>query len=192
MTDAELQKLIETAIGNKETGLTQTEELVTLAHNYNIAIASHDDDTEAKVDLSAKRGGSIAEFPATIELAAKSKDYGASVLMGAPNLIRGGSHVGWMSVEAAATAGVVDCLCSDYHYPSLFHAPFKLAQIGIMNFEQAWKLVSAYPAKAAGIGNAKGSIAPGWDADFILVKPDRNYTSAIASVYVSGNEVAKF
>ena len=192
MTDAELQQLIETAIGNKAEGLTQIGELVTLAHKYNVAIASHDDDTEAKVDLSAKRGVSIAEFPATIELASKSRDYGASVLMGAPNLIRGGSHVGWMSVEAAAKAGVVDCLCSDYHYPSLFHAPFKLAQMGIMDFEQAWKLVSTYPANAAGIGNFKGSIASGWDADFVLVKPDQSYISAIASVYVAGNEVAKF
>ena len=192
MTDAELKELIETAIGNKAEGLTQIEELVTLAHKYNIAIASHDDDTEAKVELSAKREVSIAEFPATIELAAKSRDYGASVLMGAPNLIRGGSHVGWMSVEAAATAGVVDCLCSDYHYPSLFHAPFKLAQMGIMDFDRAWKLVSTYPAKAAGIGNSKGSIAPGWDADFILVKPNENYISAIASVYIGGREVAKF
>ncbi|MEM7595279.1 MAG: alpha-D-ribose 1-methylphosphonate 5-triphosphate diphosphatase [Cyanobacteria bacterium P01_A01_bin.83] len=192
MTDAELQELIETAIANKVEGLTQLEELVALAHKHNIAIASHDDDTEAKVKLSAKRGVSIAEFPATIELAAKSRDYDASVLMGAPNLIRGGSHVGWMSVEAAAKAGVVDCLCSDYHYPSLFHAPFKLAQMGIMDFDRAWKLVSAYPAKAAGIGNMKGSIASGWDADFILIKPNLSYTSAIASVYVAGKQVAKF
>ena len=192
MNDAELKELIETAIANKAEGLTQIEELVTLAHKHKIAIASHDDDTEAKVDLSAKRGVAIAEFPATIELAAKSRDYGASVLMGAPNLIRGGSHVGWMSVEAAAKAGVVDCICSDYHYPSLFHAPFKLAEMGIMNFDRAWKLVSAYPAKAAGIGNSKGSIATGWDADFILVKPDRSYLSAIASVYVAGQEVAKY
>lgn len=192
MSDAELQKLIQTALGNKDQGLKQVEELVSLAHKYNIAIASHDDDTEAKVKLSAKRGVAIAEFPATIKLAAKSRDYGASVFMGAPNLIRGGSHVGWMSVEAAAKAGVVDCLCSDYHYLSLFYAPFKLAQMGLMDFEPAWKLVSAYPAKAAGIGNLKGSIVSGWDADFILIKPNENYISAIASVYVAGTEVAKF
>lgn len=192
MTDGELHELIETALGNKDRGLAQIEALVSLAHQYQIAIASHDDDTEAKVELSAKRGVSIAEFPATVEIAAKSKDYSASVLMGAPNLIRGGSHVGWMSVEAAAKAGVVDCLCSDYHYPSLFHAPFKLTEMGIMDFEQAWKLVSTYPAKAAGIGDNKGSIAVGWDADFLLVKSDCSYPNAIASVYVAGKEVVKF
>ncbi|MEO0688035.1 MAG: alpha-D-ribose 1-methylphosphonate 5-triphosphate diphosphatase, partial [Cyanobacteria bacterium J06649_11] len=188
MTDEELQGLIQTAIANKPKGLEQVKELVSLAHKYSVALASHDDDTEAKVELSAKRGVAIAEFPANIELAAKSRDYGASVLMGAPNLVRGGSHVGWMSVEAAAKAGVVDCLCSDYHYPSLFHAPFKLAQMGVMNFEQAWKLVSTYPAKAAGIGDAKGCIASGWDADFILLKPNQSYISAIASVYLAGKK----
>ena len=192
MTDEELQKLIQTAIANKPQGLEQIEELITLAHKFGIAIASHDDDTEAKVELSAKRGVAIAEFPATIELAAKSRDYDASVLMGAPNLVRGGSHVGWMSVEAAAKAGTVDCLCSDYHYPSLFHAPFKLAEMEIMSFDKAWKLVSAYPAKAAGIGNSKGSIASGWDADFLLVNPDDGYTSAIDSVYIRGEVIANY
>ncbi|MEL6930531.1 MAG: alpha-D-ribose 1-methylphosphonate 5-triphosphate diphosphatase, partial [Cyanobacteria bacterium J06600_6] len=192
MTDEELQGLIQTAIANKPKGLEQVKELVSLAHKYSVALASHDDDTEAKVELSAKRGVAIAEFPANIELAAKSRDYGASVLMGAPNLIRGGSHVGWMSVEAAAKANVVDCLCSDYHYPSLFHAPFKLAEMGIMEFDRAWKLVSAHPAKAAGIGNSKGSIASGWDADFLLVNPDDGYTSALDSVYIRGEAIANY
>ncbi len=192
MSDGELQKLIQTAIANKPKGLEQVEELVILAHKHNIALASHDDDTEEKVELNAKRGVAIAEFPATIELAAKSRDYNASVLMGAPNLIRGGSHVGWMSVEAAAKANMVDCLCSDYHYPSLFHAPFKLAEMGIMSFEQAWKLVSASPAKAAGIGNSKGSIASGWDADFLLIAPNDSHTSAINTVYVRGKAIAKY
>ena len=191
-TDAELAELINTALANKERGLQQVEELVTLAHQNDIPLASHDDDTETKVELSAQRGVSIAEFPATIELAAKSRGYGASVLMGAPNLIRGGSHLGWMSVEAAVKKGVVDCLCSDYHYPSLFYAPFKLAELGITSLEQAWKLVSAYPAKAAGIGSNKGSITTGWDADFLLVKPNNPYPSAIASVYVGGQEVTRY
>lgn len=192
MNDDELQALIQNALGNKAKGLAQIEELVFLGHKFNIAIASHDDDTVVKVELSTQRGVSIAEFPATIELAAKSRDYGASVLMGAPNLVRGGSHVGWMSVEEAAKTRVVDCLCSDYLYPSLFHALFKLAQMGMMEFEQAWKLVSTYPARAAGIGNVKGSIVSGRDADFILLKPHESYISAILSVYVRGKEIAKF
>ncbi len=190
MSDEELQKLIKTALNNQEKGLQQIEELVSLAHDHHIPLASHDDDTEAKVQLSAKWGVAIAEFPANVDIAAKSRDYGASVLMGAPNLIRGGSHVGWMSVEIAAKEGVVDCLCSDYHYPSLFYAPFKLAEMGIMTFEEAWKLVSTYPAKATGIGESKGQIATGCDADFLLVQSNNIHLNSIKSIYIKGKEVA--
>ncbi|MGK7940636.1 MAG: alpha-D-ribose 1-methylphosphonate 5-triphosphate diphosphatase [Crocosphaera sp.] len=192
MSDEELQKLIKTALNNQEKGLQQVEELVSLAHDHHIPLASHDDDTEAKVQLSAKWGVSIAEFPANVDIASKSRDYGASVLMGAPNLIRGGSHVGWMSVEIAAKKGVVDCLCSDYHYPSLFSAPFKLAEMGIMTFEEAWKLVSTYPAEAAGIGESKGKIAKGFDADFLLIQSDNSHLNSIKSIYIKGKEVARY
>jgi alpha-D-ribose 1-methylphosphonate 5-triphosphate diphosphatase len=188
----DIRSLIESAIARQAEGLQQIEALVEQAHRLEIPIASHDDESEVDVELSAKRQVAIAEFPASIELAAQSREYGAAVLMGAPNLIRGGSHVGYMSVAAAAQADVLDCLCSDYHYPSLFHAPFKMAEMGLMSFEESWKLVSVHPAKAAGIGDRKGTIAPGLDADFLLLKPGCTLPSAIAAVYVKGQEVARY
>jgi alpha-D-ribose 1-methylphosphonate 5-triphosphate diphosphatase len=188
----DIRSLIESAIARQDEGLQQIEALVEQAHRLEIPVASHDDESETDVALSAKRRVAIAEFPASIELAAQSREYGAAVLMGAPNLIRGGSHVGYMSVAAAAQANVLDCLCSDYHYPSLFHAPFKMAEMGLMSFEESWKLVSAHPAKAAGIGDRKGTIAPGLDADFLLLKPGCTLPSAIAAVYVKGQEVARY
>lgn len=119
--------------------------------------------------------------------------------MGAPNLVRGSSHVGYMSVAEAAKNDVLDCLCSDYHYPSLFHAPFKLAELGLMPFETAWTLVASRPATAAGISDTcgtlrehKGKIAPSLDADFLLISPNNSLPSAIASVYVTGQEVARY
>ncbi|HEY9621322.1 MAG TPA: alpha-D-ribose 1-methylphosphonate 5-triphosphate diphosphatase [Crinalium sp.] len=188
----DIRSLIESAIARQAEGLQQIEALVEQAHRLEIPIASHDDESEVDVELSAKRQVAIAEFPASIELAAQSREYGAAVLMGAPNLIRGGSHVGYMSVAAAAQADVLDCLCSDYHYPSLFHAPFKMAEMGLMSFEESWKLVSVHPAKAAGIGDRKGTIAPGLDADFLLLKPGCTLPSAIAAVYIKGQEVARY
>lgn len=187
----EIRSLIEAAITRQGKGLQQIEYLVEQAHQLGIPVASHDDESEADVALSKKRQVSIAEFPASIPLAAQSREYGAAVLMGAPNLIRGGSHVGYMSAAAAAEAKVLDCLCSDYHYPSLFHAPFKMAEMGLMPFEESWKLVSTHPAKAAGIGDRKGAIAAGLDADFLVVKPSCPLPSAIASVYIQGQEVAR-
>lgn len=188
----EIRSLIESAMTRQEEGLQQIEHLVEQAHRLNIPVASHDDESEADVELSAKRRVAIAEFPASIPLAAQSREYGAAVLMGAPNLIRGGSHVGYMSVAAAAEAQVLDCLCSDYHYPSLFHAPFQMAEMGLLSFEASWKLVSTHPAKAAGIGEQKGAIAPGLEADFLLVTPGLTLPSAIVAVYVKGQEVAHY
>jgi len=192
LTDAEMQALLRAALTQVEPGWQQLEELVTLAHQVGIPVASHDDETPEDVATSRRRRVAIAEFPASLALAHASREYGAAVLMGAPNLVRGGSHVGYMSVEAAVQATVLDCLCSDYHYPSLFHAPFKLADRGLMPLEQAWKLVSEIPARAAGLGTQKGAIAPGLDADFLLLQPDRKLQDAIAAVYVKGREVARY
>lgn len=192
LSQPEIRSLIESAMARQAAGLQQIEHLVEQAHRLHIPVASHDDESEADVALSAQRQVAIAEFPASMALAAQSRRYGAAVLMGAPNLIRGGSHVGYMSAAAAAQAGVLDCLCSDYHYPSLFHAPFKMAEMGLMSFEESWKLVSTHPAQAAGIADRKGAIAPGLEADFLLVKLGRALPSAISAVYVKGQEVARY
>ncbi len=177
---------------HRQEGSLQVEQLVELAHIYNIPVASHDDDSEEKVALSHRRRMAIAEFPANVNLAAKERHFGASVLMGAPNLLRGGSHIGWMSVVEAVKNGVLDCLCSDYHYPSLFHAPFKLDSEGLMPLEKAWEFVSSRPAAAIGLGRQKGQIAPGFDADFLLIHPNNSLHSSIASVYIGGKEVARY
>lgn len=176
----------------RQQGSLQVEQLVELAHIHNIPVASHDDDSQEKVALSHRRKMAIAEFPASVDLASEERKFGASVLMGAPNLLRGGSHIGWMSVAEAIKSGVLDCLCSDYHYPSLFHAPFKLCSEGLMSLEAAWELVSTRPAAAIGLGQQKGKIAPGYDADFLLIHPNNPLPSSIASVYIQGKEVAKY
>jgi alpha-D-ribose 1-methylphosphonate 5-triphosphate diphosphatase len=189
LSAAEIRALIESAYPRQAEGLAQFEDLVQRCHQLGIPVASHDDETEADVAKSRERGVAIAEFPAAIPLAEQSRAYGAAVLMGAPNLVRGGSHVGYMSVTEAAQAQVLDCLCSDYHYPSLFHAPFLLAEKGLMSFEQAWKCVSEYPAEAAKIGQQKGKIAPGYEADCLLLTPNGSLPSAIRAVYINGQPV---
>jgi alpha-D-ribose 1-methylphosphonate 5-triphosphate diphosphatase len=188
----EITQLVMQVREKRHKGDEQIETLIKIARERNIPLASHDDDTPEKVALSQKRGVAIAEFPANVELATQSQAYGASVLMGSPNLVRGGSHLGLMSVATGIKSQVIDCLCSDYHYPSLFYSPFKIAEEGLMSFEQAWSLVSSKPAAAAGIGHRKGQIAPGLDADFLLISPDLPVLSAIVSVYVSGKEVVHY
>jgi alpha-D-ribose 1-methylphosphonate 5-triphosphate diphosphatase len=189
LSESEIWALFERAFAQLDAGLAQCEVLVQHCHQLKIPVASHDDETEAAVAKSRERKVVIAEFPASVPLAAQSRAYGAAVLMGAPNLVRGGSHVGYMGVAEAAQAQVLDCLCSDYHYPSLFHAPFLLAEKGLMSFEQAWKCVSEYPATAANIGDRKGKIAPGYDADFLVLTPNDPLPSAIRAVYIQGRPV---
>ncbi|MEH1935798.1 MAG: alpha-D-ribose 1-methylphosphonate 5-triphosphate diphosphatase [Nostoc sp.] len=192
LSEPEIKELITQVEEQRHEGYEQIEQLVELAHTYGIPLASHDDDSEEKVAESQRRQVAIAEFPSSIALAAQSRAYGAAILMGAPNLVRGGSHVGYMSVAEAAKNDVLDCLCSDYHYPSLFHAPFKLNELGLMPFETAWTLVSSRPAAAVGISDRKGKIAPGLDADFLLISPNNSLPSAIASVYITGQAVARY
>ncbi|WP_235678278.1 alpha-D-ribose 1-methylphosphonate 5-triphosphate diphosphatase [Cylindrospermopsis curvispora] len=188
----EITQLVMQVREKRHQGEEQIETLIKIAQERNIPLASHDDDTPEKVALSQKRGVAIAEFPANVELAAQCQAHGASVLMGAPNLVRGGSHLGLMSVVTSIKSQVIDCLCSDYHYPSLFYSPFKIAEEGLMSFEQAWSLVSSKPAAAARIGHRKGQITPGLDADFLLISPDLPVLSSIVSVYVLGKEVVHY
>ena len=74
----------------------------------------------------------------------------------------------------------------DYHYLSLFYAPFLLVEKGLMSFEHAWQCVSEYPADAAKIGK----IPPGHDADFILLRPYSPLPNAIQAVYIGGQQAA--
>lgn len=189
MNDEESLEFLNGLQSRRSLGEKQVEELVALAHIMNIPLASHDDATEADLALSSKRKVSISEFPMSYEIAKQAQSSGSLVVMGAPNLIRGGSHVGGMSVEEAAIEGVVDILCSDYHYPSLFLAPFVLADKNILSFEKAWEMVSSLPAKAAGLGEKKGKILAGYDADLLLLNQLDASPLSISAVLSMGKVV---
>lgn len=154
---------------SREQGAEQTWALAELALSMGVSLSSHDDHGLDDVARNIQLGTAIAEFPMDAETAQGSRNAGISVLMGAPNLVRGASHVGAISARDAIGAGLVDILCSDYHYPSLFRAPFVTAEQNLLSFPDAWKLVSENPARAAGMGNHKGRIAAGYDADLLLV-----------------------
>ena len=93
--------------------------LVALAKAHRIVTASHDDATLAHVEEAIAEGAAIAEFPTTAEAAAACHRAGVAVLMGAPNVVRGGSHSGNVAAEALAREGVLDILSSDYVPASL-------------------------------------------------------------------------
>ena len=132
--------------------------------------ASHDADSEDDLVRDVRLGVAMAEFPTTIELARRYREQGIAVLLGAPNLVRGTSHLGNLSVRDAWAAGAGDLLCSDYHYPSLLAAPFCLVGCGLASFGSAWDAVSAVPARVAGLTD-RGELRAGALADLLVVEP---------------------
>jgi len=186
MEENETEGFLERLQDLRALGEQQIRELAHAAHRSGVSLASHDDHGPDDVALNCSLGTAIAEFPMDAFTARLSQEAGIQVLMGAPNLVRGGSHVGAISVRDAIAENLVSILCSDYHYPSLFHAPFMIAELGLLSFEEAWKMVSEHPAKAAGLGDCKGQMAPGYDADLVLMKDLSGLPLAIKATIVSG------
>ncbi|MBL8573562.1 MAG: alpha-D-ribose 1-methylphosphonate 5-triphosphate diphosphatase [Hyphomicrobiaceae bacterium] len=143
--------------------------LVELGHARGIALASHDDTTVEQVDEAIADRMQVAEFPTTVEAAQASHAAGLAVLMGAPNVVRGGSHSGNVSARVLAEAGVLDILSSDYVPISLIEGAFGLAdvaEIGLL--PGAIRTVTKNPADATGMTD-RGEIAVGKRADLVRV-----------------------
>jgi alpha-D-ribose 1-methylphosphonate 5-triphosphate diphosphatase len=143
--------------------------LAGMAAAAGVPMLSHDD-----ADLGTRAryralGARIAEFPLAREVAADARSLGEHVVMGAPNVLRGGSHkAGNPSAAELVGAGLCSVLTSDYYYPAPLHAAFRLVGDGVLPLERAWDLVSANPAAALGLDD-RGRIAVGRRADVILV-----------------------
>lgn len=135
-----------------------------------VTLASHDDATQAHVDESLRHGVKIAEFPTTMEAATSSHKHGLAVLMGAPNVVRGGSHSGNVAATKLNDEEVLDVLSSDYVPSSLLHAVFMLAEQGNgqRDLPKYTQMVTATPATAVGL-NDRGALAHGLRGDVIRV-----------------------
>lgn len=132
-----------------------------------LSVASHDDATLAHAQESAGFGMSIAEFPTTLEAARASHELGLKVLMGAPNIVRGGSHSGNIAAAELARHEVLDILSSDYYPASLLQAALLLAgQDNGYDLPRAIATVSRVPARAAGLDD-RGEIRVGLRADLV-------------------------
>ena len=140
------------------------------------ALASHDDATHAHVAESHQLGSVIAEFPTTFEAAEASRKHGMNVLMGAPNIVRGGSHSGNVAASELAQLGLLDILSSDYYPASLLDAAFRVADDESNRFTlpQAVRLVTKNPAQALNLQD-RGVIGEGKRADLVLAHRQGNH-----------------
>lgn len=168
---------------------TNRQALAERCHAAGIPMASHDDATAAHVDESVALGIALAEFPTTTEAAALSRDAGLQVLMGAPNVVRGGSHSGNVSALDLLDLGALDILSSDYVPFSLLQAVFRLAELGRIDLPHAVRLVTANPAKAAGLHD-RGRIEIGLRADLLHVRAEPGAPPQVSGVWRAGRRVA--
>src|SRR5690606_17262767 len=143
--------------------------IVEACRQRNLSVASHDDATPEHAEESAEYGMSIAEFPTTVEAATVSHQLGLKVLMGAPNIVRGGSHSGNVAAADLATQGVLDILSSDYYPSSMLQAARRLTdEVEGYDLPRAVRAISLAPARAAGLDD-RGEIRVGLRADLVRV-----------------------
>ena len=168
---------------------TYREAVCRMAQQRGIPVAAHDDETLDHVEEAARLGMAISEFPTTLLAAQAARDKGMVTIMGAPNVVKGGSQSGNVSAVDLARAGLLDVLASDYVPISLLAATLRLAEDDVgLSLPQAVKMASLAPAQAAGLTD-RGEIAPGKRADLLRVRMvDRH--PVVRHVYTAGQRVA--
>ncbi|MEM9855394.1 MAG: alpha-D-ribose 1-methylphosphonate 5-triphosphate diphosphatase, partial [Pseudomonadota bacterium] len=168
MTDAEFEVHVENLLGlQRRFGQAHEAGAVSEARRLGAVLASHDDTTSSHVETSARHGAGFAEFPTTREAAEACRAQGIAIMMGAPNLIRGGSHSGNVAAAELAKHDLLDILSSDYVPSALLLAAFQLADLW-QDLPRAVATVTQNPAKAARLDD-RGCLAVGKRGDVLKV-----------------------
>jgi alpha-D-ribose 1-methylphosphonate 5-triphosphate diphosphatase len=190
MTDAELDVLFERRFRYQKTyAETNLRAIVALAQAHDIPLASHDDTTEENVTDAIRDRVAVAEFPTTMEAARGLHQAGIGILMGAPNVVRGGSHSGNIAAVDLAREGLLDILSSDYIPSSLLMGAMQLPQhVPAIDLAAAVRTVTKAPAEAVGLHD-RGEIAVGKRADVIRVHIARDIP-VVRAVWREGQRVA--
>lgn len=149
--------------------LERVSTLIAAATGRGVRVASHDDDSPERVHTMAELGVTLSEFPINLETARAARECGSRTIFGAPNVLRGKSQSGSMRALDAVLANVADCLCADYAPGALLPSVMALPELAGIGLPQAVRLVTANPARAAGLSD-RGEIAVGLAADLIAFR----------------------
>ncbi len=190
LTDAQFAEFVDRRVSESERNSTPHRVAIAkVCAERGITVASHDDATLAHVDEAIENGVRLAEFPTSFDAAKASHENGMSVLMGAPNIVRGKSHSGNIAARDLAERGVLDVLSSDYVPLSLLYAPFLIAdEVESISLPKAIAMVTATPARTVSL-NDRGRIATGLRADLVRVFRDEG-VPVTRSVWREGRRVA--
>ncbi|AHD00147.1 alpha-D-ribose 1-methylphosphonate 5-triphosphate diphosphatase [Leisingera methylohalidivorans] len=161
----------------------------------NVRLGSHDDQSAEDRAVWRARGARISEFPETLEAAEAARAAGDPVILGSPNVVRGGSHKGNASAVELIAMGYCDALASDYHYPSPRRAALMLERSGLLDLAAAWRLVSEGPAQLLGLQD-RGRLEAGKRADILVLDKATQRVAATISAgrvsYMSGEVAGRF
>lgn len=160
-------------------------EVAALAAGAGAPMLSQDDNCLEVRGFYRGVGARISEFPMTVETARAARDAGDGIVFGAPNAVRGGSHIGSPSTADMVEAGLCDMLASDYFYPAMLAAVARLVADGVADLSAAWALVSETPARLSGLAD-RGRLEPGLRADIVAVEWPGGAMPAVRATVVAG------
>ena len=168
--------------------------LCKILNDKGVRIGSHDDHTANDRANWRERGARISEFPETAEAAEAARAAGDHIILGSPNVVRGGSHKGNASALDLITMGLCDALASDYHYPSPRRAALMLEKSGLLPLERAWGLVSSGPARVLGLRD-RGTLEANKRADLVILDAQDQVAATLSGgcvSYMNGAIAARF
>ncbi len=187
MNDAEFEEHCENLYRLRATyGELHEQKTVSEAKRFGAVLASHDDTTTEQVEVSSSYGIRLAEFPTTVEAAEACRANNIAIMMGAPNIIRGGSHSGNVSALELAERDLLDVVSSDYVPAALLLSAFRLAEVWD-DVPRAIRTVTANPAASTGLSD-RGRLAEGLRADVVRVKA-LGATPVVRGVWSLGRQV---
>ena len=169
----------------RETVPDMVRSLAGTARQEGLSMASHDDETPQTRHYYNELGCQLCEFPVDARTARAARDLDNPIILGAPNVVRGGSHARRLAAKDAAAQDLCDILVSDYYYPSLAAAPFFFEKHGVTSLARAWDMVSTRPAVATGLVD-RGTLSPGKRADAIVVQRREDFGPKIVATFVAG------
>lgn len=163
----------------------QIERIAALARMHGAPMLSHDDSQVETRDYYRALGATVAEFPMHDRVFRAAREAGDPIVLGAPNAMRGGSHLGSPGAAEMIARGLCDILASDYFYPAMLGAMVRLHADRVASLPALWELVSLNPARAMGLTD-RGRIAPGQRADLLLLDWPEGQAPAPQRTWVAG------
>lgn len=142
-----------------------------------VTYGSHDDRDGETREYYSQIGAKVCEFPTRRPAAALARAVGDPIVMGAPNVVRGGSQSGNIAARDLIQAQLCDALVSDYYYPALSQAAFRLVDDGLADLPRAWAMISSAPAEILRMPD-RGTIDYGRRADLVVINAQTRVVEA--------------